>query len=160
MLQESIPQLLLCVPFSNPGSLPPCKMLPCQESLCVLYKRLRVHDLPAGMVGALCNNGIGVCGVNQVVKVMGCKFLDGSGNGYTSDAVRCLDYAQRMGADITLNSYGGLYADSYALQSAIQAAEDKGQLFVTAAGNDYGEVFTPQMHQRLLSEWAEICSKW
>ena len=90
------------------------------------------------MVGALCNNGIGVCGVNQVVKVMGCKFLDGSGNGYTSDAVRCLDYAQRMGADITLNSYGGLYADSYALQSAIQAAEDKGQLFVTAAGNDYG----------------------
>ena len=91
------------------------------------------------MVGALCNNGIGVCGVNQVVKVMGCKFLDGSGNGYTSDAVRCLDYAQRMGADITLNSYGGLYADSYALQAAIQAAEDKGQLFVTAAGNDYGE---------------------
>ena len=93
----------------------------------------------AGMVGALCNNHIGVCGVNQEVKVMGCKFLDGSGNGYTSDAVRCLDYALRMGADITLNSYGGLYADSYALQSAIQAAEGKGQLFVTAAGNDYGE---------------------
>jgi hypothetical protein len=43
-----------------------------------------------------------------------------------------------MGADITLNSYGGLYADSYALQSAIAAAEAKGQLFVTAAGNDYG----------------------
>ncbi len=101
------------------------------------------------MVGALCNNGIGVCGVNQVVKVMGCKFLDGSGNGYTSDAVRCLDYAQRMGADITLNSYGGLYADSYALQSAIQAAEDKGQLFVTAAGNDYGMFLTKQMLQRL-----------
>lgn len=54
-------------------------------------------------------------------------------------AVRCLDYALRMGADITLNSYGGLYADSYALQSAIAAAEAKGQLFVTAAGNDYGE---------------------
>ena len=42
----------------------------------------------SGMVGALCNNNIGVCGVNQAVKVMGCKFLDGSGNGYTSDAVR------------------------------------------------------------------------
>ena len=55
-------------------------------------------------------------------------------------AVRCLDYALRMGADITLNSYGGLYADSYALQSAIAAAEAKGQLFVTAAGNDYGEL--------------------
>jgi hypothetical protein len=53
--------------------------------------------------------------------------------------VRCLDYALLMGADITLNSYGGLYADSYALQSAIQAADDHGQLFVTAAGNNYGE---------------------
>ena len=52
--------------------------------------------------------------------------------------VRCLDYALQMGADITLNSYGGLYADSYALQSAIEAADQKGQLFVTAAGNDYG----------------------
>ncbi|CAL8463390.1 g2924 [Coccomyxa elongata] len=92
----------------------------------------------SGMVGALCNNNIGVCGVNQNVKVMACKFLDGSGNGYTSDAVRCLNYALEMGADITLNSYGGLYADSYALQSAIEAADQKGQLFVTAAGNDYG----------------------
>ena len=187
------------------------------------------------MVGALCNNAIGVCGVNQKVRVMGCKFLDGSGNGcalsfshkmlcqiviqgqacctvhaalspyrpggrsrrcrtntrgaltiigglqlhpttkicpmrsisilhaamqhgmwradslwgrlkpqrarvrrYTSDAVRCLDYALRMGADITLNSYGGLYADSQALQATIAATEARGQLFVTAAGNDYG----------------------
>jgi subtilisin family serine protease len=43
-----------------------------------------------------------------------------------------------MGADITLNSYGGLYADSQSLQAAIAAAEAAGQLFVTAAGNDYG----------------------
>ena len=57
---------------------------------------------------------------------------------YTSDAVRCLDYALRMGADITLNSYGGLYADSQALQATIAATEARGQLFVTAAGNDYG----------------------
>lgn len=112
-------------------------------SLCVLSILKQVQIWHAGMVGALCNNAIGVCGVNQVVKVMGCKFLDGSGNGYTSDAVRCLDYSLRMGADITLNSYGGLYADSYALQSAIKAAENKGQLFVTAAGNDYGELSPP-----------------
>lgn len=38
----------------------------------------------AGMVGAVCNNAMGVCGVNQAVKVMGCKFLDGSGNGWES----------------------------------------------------------------------------
>ena len=57
---------------------------------------------------------------------------------YTSDAVRCLEYSLHMGADITLNSYGGLYADSQSLQAAIAAAEAAGQLFVTAAGNDYG----------------------
>ena len=45
-----------------------------------------LHGVCAGMVGAMCNNAIGVCGVNQAVRVMGCKFLDGSGNGYTSDA--------------------------------------------------------------------------
>ena len=52
--------------------------------------------------------------------------------------VRCLDYALANGADITLNSYGGLYADSAALKTAIGVAEARGQLFVTAAGNDYG----------------------
>jgi hypothetical protein len=64
--------------------------------------------------------------------------------------VRCLDYALQMGADITLNSYGGLYADSYALQSAIEAADQKGQLFVTAAGNDYGASLIISMSIRLI----------
>lgn len=92
----------------------------------------------AGMIGATCNNTLGVCGMSPKVKVMGCKFLDQHGNGYTSDALRCLDYSLRMGAHVTLNSYGGLYADSTSLQSAIQLAEAAGQLFITAAGNDYG----------------------
>ncbi|KAK9815769.1 hypothetical protein WJX72_009202 [[Myrmecia] bisecta] len=92
----------------------------------------------AGIVGAVCNNELGVCGVNQRVKVMACKFLDQFGNGYTSNAVQCLDYALQMGAHISLNSYGGLYADSDGLRTAIGFAEAAGQLFVTAAGNDYG----------------------
>jgi len=89
-------------------------------------------------VGAACHNGVGGCGVAPVVRLMGCKFLDSRGNGYASDAVRCLNYAIAMRADITLNSYGGLYADSEALRTAITAAEAAGQLFVAAAGNDRG----------------------
>lgn len=92
----------------------------------------------AGMIGATCNNSQGICGVSPTVELMGCKFLDDNGNGYTSDALRCLDYSLHMGADITLNSYGGLYADSVSLQSAIALAEAAGQLFITAAGNDFG----------------------
>ena len=67
--------------------------------------------------------------------------------------VRCLDYALANGADITLNSYGGLYADSAALKTAIAVAEGHGQLFVTAAGNDYGaglHLSTNSAHDRTL----------
>lgn len=92
----------------------------------------------AGIVAAACNNGVGGCGVAPGVKVMACKFLDARGNGYTSDAVRCLNYAVKNKADVTLNSYGGLAADSAALKAAIAAAQDAGQLFIAAAGNDYG----------------------
>jgi hypothetical protein len=92
----------------------------------------------AGIVGAACHNKVGGCGVAPVVRLMGCKFLDARGNGYASDAVRCLNYAIAMKADISLNSYGGLYADSEALRTAIAAAGAAGQLFVAAAGNDGG----------------------
>lgn len=47
---------------------------------------------------------------------------------------RCLAYALKMGAHITLNSYGGPNAESKALQSMLNEAEAQGQLFVTAAG--------------------------
>jgi subtilisin family serine protease len=92
----------------------------------------------AGIVGAACNNGVGGCGVAPGVRLMACKFLDARGNGYTSDAVRCLNYAVTNKADVTLNSYGGLAADSAALKAAIGAAQAAGQVFVAAAGNDYG----------------------
>ena len=61
--------------------------------------------------------------------------------------VRCLEYSLANGADVTLNSYGGLYADSAALKTAIGVAEAKGQLFVTAAGNDYGAPPPPPSSQ-------------
>ncbi|KAK9817633.1 hypothetical protein WJX74_010437 [Apatococcus lobatus] len=92
----------------------------------------------AGIVGASCNDGIGVCGVSPKVSLMGCKFLDGQGSGYTSDAIRCLQYALTNGAHITLNSYGAMNANSAALSSAVFATQIAGQLFVTAAGNDFG----------------------
>lgn len=82
----------------------------------VMRAVLILHVSFAGMVGAVCNNNLGICGISPVVKVMGCKFLDSKGNGYTSDAVKCLDYSLQQGVDITLNSYGGLNADSDALK--------------------------------------------
>ena len=89
----------------------------------------------AGTIAAVGNNGLGVVGVNWNAKVAALKFMDASGSGYTSDAVRALDYAVSKGIRITNNSWGG-GGDSSSLRAAIQRAEAAGSIFVAAAGND------------------------
>jgi subtilisin family serine protease len=94
----------------------------------------------AGTIGARGNNGVGVTGVAWNTRIMACKFLNSGGNGFTSDAVECLEYVSRMkatyGVDIRLtnNSWGG-GPFSQALYDAIQDNGDKGILFIAAAGN-------------------------
>jgi len=93
----------------------------------------------AGIIGARGNNGIGVCGVNWNVKIMALKFLDDSGNGTLSDAIKCIDYViarKNEGENIvaTSNSWGG-YTYSTSLYDAILKLSEKGILFVAAAGN-------------------------
>jgi subtilisin family serine protease len=95
----------------------------------------------AGTIGAVGNNAIGVTGVNWQVSVMGLKFLDAEGNGFTSDAVAAVTYATRMRRDFGVNivavnaSWGG-GKRSTALADAIAAGGRAGILFVTAAGNE------------------------
>jgi hypothetical protein len=97
----------------------------------------------AGIIGAVGNNGIGVVGVNWNVQLLACKFLNVSGSGQTSDAIACLDYVLAMknkGYNIvaTNNSWGG-GPYSQALADAIQAQQQAGILFITAAGNDFSD---------------------
>jgi subtilisin family serine protease len=89
----------------------------------------------AGIVGAVGNNGIGTTGVAWKLQLMACKFLDSTGNGDTSDAIQCIDYARKMGAYIINASWGGSQP-STSLSTAIEAARNAGIIFVTAAGND------------------------
>ncbi|MFN7768903.1 MAG: S8 family serine peptidase [Planctomycetaceae bacterium] len=100
----------------------------------------------AGTIGAVGNNGVGVVGVNWNVKMMGLKFLSGSGSGFSSDAIRAVNYATLMrerGVNVvaTNNSWGGGGYDA-AMESAIRAAGDQGVLFVAAAGNDGANIET------------------
>jgi subtilisin family serine protease len=89
----------------------------------------------AGTIGAVGNNGKGSVGVAWTVKLMALRFMDASGNGYTSDAIECIDYARRNGARIINASWGsGTY--SAALETAIRSARDAGIVFVAAAGNN------------------------
>ncbi|MEG4278409.1 FG-GAP-like repeat-containing protein [Microcoleus sp. MON1_C1] len=87
----------------------------------------------AGTIGAVGNNNIGVVGVSQNVSIMPLKFnFDGLGS--TSDAVRAVDYATKKGAKVINASFsGGSY--SQAMFNAIGDANNKGVLFIAAAGN-------------------------
>jgi subtilisin family serine protease len=91
----------------------------------------------AGTVGAVGNNNLGVIGVApNNVSLVALKFLDASGSGATSNAILALDYATANDILITNNSWGGLLPiPSKALKAAITAFEEKGGLFVAAAGN-------------------------
>lgn len=91
----------------------------------------------AGTIAAIPNNGLGVAGVagQGAVKLMPLKFLRRNGMGYTSNAIKALDYAASKGALISNNSWGG-GGYSQALYDAISRYHSLGGLFVAAAGND------------------------
>lgn len=89
----------------------------------------------AGGIGAKSNDGIGVAGVNWKVKMMCVRFLGDSG-GSSVDAYRAVRYARENGAMIMSNSWGGKGEDSQLFKAELRKVQEKGILFVAAAGND------------------------
>lgn len=94
----------------------------------------------AGNVAARGQNSIGVTGVAPNVKIMSLRFISEKGSGTTAAAIQAIRYAVDNGAQILSNSWGGEGKDdqseeNLALKEAIQYAQDKGVLFVAAAGN-------------------------
>ncbi|MCA9791556.1 MAG: S8 family serine peptidase, partial [Candidatus Eremiobacteraeota bacterium] len=85
----------------------------------------------AGTIAADGTNGEGVVGVNHKAQLMAVKFLSGQGSGTTADAVKGLLYADRMGARITSNSWGG-GGFNEALRDTLEASH---ALHIFAAGN-------------------------
>ncbi len=88
----------------------------------------------AGTIAAEGNNGRGITGVNWDAQIMSLKFLGPKG-GSISGAVKAIDYAIAKGAKISNNSWGGP-GYSQTLADAITRADNAGQLFVAAAGNE------------------------
>jgi len=93
----------------------------------------------AGTIGAQGNNAEGVVGVAWDVGIIGVKFLDASGSGFTSDAIEGLEYLlalKQAGVDIkiTNNSWGG-GGFSTALEEAFDALGVTGTIHAIAAGN-------------------------
>ena len=89
----------------------------------------------SGTIGGVGNNSVGVVGVAWRVQLMALKFLNAAGQGFTSDAIECIDYARREGAKIINASWGSYGSASNALRDAIASTRDAGMIFVAAAGN-------------------------
>lgn len=91
----------------------------------------------AGTIAASGNNGIGISGVSWRSRVMVLKFLNDQGTGFASDATAAIDYAIAMDADLSNNSWGGGFNSQF-LADAVARSQQAGQIFVTAAGNNFG----------------------
>ncbi len=94
----------------------------------------------AGIIGAEGDNGEGITGINQKVKIMPLKFLGRGGSGTTEDAIEAINYAidrKKNGVNVRIISASwGSTSKSKALEDTIRAAGEAGILFVAAAGND------------------------
>jgi len=77
-----------------------------------------------------------ITAVSSTAKLMAVKFLKANGSGTLADAISAIQYAAKMGAQISNNSWGCMGCKSQALADAIQEAENS--LFIAAAGNDFG----------------------
>ena len=88
----------------------------------------------AGTIGAAANNGEPSVGVAWKVSIMAVKIGNTDGI-FDGNVIRGLQYAVRMKAKVSNNSYGG-GPPSQAESDAITAARTAGHLFVAAAGND------------------------
>lgn len=60
----------------------------------------------SGIIAAATNNNGGVAGICWECRIMCLKFIDAI-NGRVSNQVSAIDYAAKMGARISNNSYGG-----------------------------------------------------
>lgn len=82
--------------------------------------------------GSIAGSTVGVAPEAQIVPV---KFLDENGSGTLADAVKAIDFATKAGVDVMSNSWGG-GGYSQALADVIKEAQDKGIIFIAAAGNE------------------------
>jgi len=84
----------------------------------------------AGIIAAE-ENGLGILGTAPKVKILPLKFMSG-GEGYTSDAIEAITYAESQGVKIMNCSFGSTDYN-YALADAMANSQ---MLFVCAAGNN------------------------
>ncbi|NQT19905.1 MAG: S8 family serine peptidase [Planctomycetes bacterium] len=95
----------------------------------------------SGVIGAIGNNTLGVAGVAWQVKILPIKIGEDSTTPNLSSlgSIQAVDYAVGRGAIVINASYSGDTYSHFELD-AIQAAQEAGVIFVTAAGNSGADI--------------------
>lgn len=88
----------------------------------------------AGTIAAAMNDAA-IIGVAPGVSLYALKVLDASGNGSFSSIIAALDWCVKEGIQVTNNSYGSSVDPGTTVQSAFDAAYEKGVLHIASAGN-------------------------
>jgi cell wall-associated protease len=90
----------------------------------------------AGIIGAVRNNGIGINGIADNVRIMSVRAVP-NGDERDKDIANGIYYAVNNGAQIINMSFGKSYSpQKKAVDKAIRYAESKGVLIIHSAGND------------------------
>lgn len=92
----------------------------------------------AGVIGATGLVDGGIVGLSPEVSIMPLRFLGEDGSGDLESGIKAIDYAIEKGVQVISASWGANVPESTArpLIEAIKRADDKGVIFVAAAGND------------------------
>jgi hypothetical protein len=92
----------------------------------------------AGIIGARGNNGVGISGVSQRVKIMPLKVLAQDNTGDDAAVIQAIDYARTHGAHVINASFDKLSFTQLELE-AVQRARDAGILVCAAAGQNIAD---------------------
>ena len=90
----------------------------------------------AGIIGAIRNNGIGINGVANNVRIMSVRVVP-NGDERDKDVANGIRYAADNGAKIINMSFGKYYpGEKKVVDDAVKYAQSKGVLLIQAAGNE------------------------
>jgi subtilisin family serine protease len=122
----------------------------------------------AGIIAAKRNNGIGINGIADNVRIMPVRAVP-NGDERDKDVANAIYYAVDNGAQIINMSFGKSFSpDKVLVDKAVQYAERKGVLLVHAAGNDGEDIDVEKnypsryyLNGKEASNWLEIgASSW
>jgi len=99
----------------------------------------------AGIAGGVGNNGIGISGISQKVRIIAAKGFTDAGAGDEDALVQTIYYSAKMGARVINCSWGRQGTATQALIDAVKFANSQGAMVVAAAGNNTVDAsgFTP-----------------